>query len=77
MLSGKTRLVNTRTKINGRVYDRFLIHVPSKVARDSQFPFGAGEVLRIDVDPRRKTVALSKRGEPKPTSTRRRKGKRR
>ena len=65
MLSGKTRLVNVSTKIQGRVYERFLLHIPSKVARDSQFPFEGGEVLSIVVDPRGK-ITLSKTLEPSP-----------
>lgn len=61
MLSGKTRLVNTSTKIQGKKYDRFLVHIPSKVARDSQFPFKAGDLLSIDVDPKKKTITLVKK----------------
>jgi len=60
MLEGKTRLLNTKTRSQGRVYDRFLLHIPSNIARDSQFPFEAGEALRIEVNSRSKLITLSK-----------------
>ena len=60
MLQGKTRLVKTTTKVSGRVYERTLIHIPSKLAADSQFPFDAGETLRIVVDPVKKMIHLSR-----------------
>lgn len=53
--------MNTSTKIQGKKYDRFLVHIPSKIARDSQFPFKAGELLSIDVDPKKKTITLIKK----------------
>ena len=37
-------------------YRRFLIHVPSAMARDSQFPFKPGEELVITVDPKGKII---------------------
>ena len=72
MLEGKTRLVVTATKVGDRTYDRFLIHVPSKIARDSQFPFGPGEALNIDVDPKLEAIVLSKASAPKVAPRRRR-----
>jgi len=71
MLEGKTRLVATTTRVSGRTYDRFLIHVPSKIAKDSQFPFEAGEVLNIDVDLKRNAVVLSETSPPKVAPRRR------
>jgi len=37
-------------------YRRFLIHIPSKIAGDSQFPFKPGQELSITVDPEGKIV---------------------
>ncbi|MFB0568788.1 MAG: hypothetical protein ACETV0_04160 [Nitrososphaeria archaeon] len=61
VLKGTTRLLETRLKIKGKrgkitEYRRFLIHVPSAMARDSQFPFKPGRELTITVDPRGKIV---------------------
>ncbi|MDH5703797.1 MAG: hypothetical protein OEY99_06245 [Aigarchaeota archaeon] len=47
MLEGKTKLLVTATKVKGKTHERFLVHVPSKTARDSQSPFEAGDVLKI------------------------------
>ena len=62
LLQGETRLVKTRTKFQGKPYDRFLFQIPPKIAGDSQFPFKAGEALTIKVDPRAKTIRLSRGG---------------
>jgi len=56
MLEGKTRLVATTTRVSGRTYERFLIHIPSKIAKDSQFPFKSGQELVIKVDPKGKIL---------------------
>jgi len=61
VLKGTTRLLETRLRIKGKrgeitEYSRFLFHVPSKIARDSQFPFKAGQELTITVDPKGKIV---------------------
>ena len=61
VLSGTTKLVVSSLKIKGKrgkvtVYTRFLIHIPSAMARDSQFPFRAGQELVITVDPKGKIV---------------------
>jgi len=37
-------------------YDRFLILIPSAMARDSQFPFKPGQRLAITVDPKGEIV---------------------
>lgn len=74
MLEGKTRLVVTATKVGHKTYDRFLIHVPSKIARDSQFPFGAGEVLNIEVDLKNKAIVLSKAIAPRVAPRKRKRG---
>jgi len=47
VLEGKTKLLVTATKVKGKTHERFLVHVPSKTARDSQSPFEAGDVLKI------------------------------
>ena len=61
VLTGTTRLLETRLKIKGKggkvtEYRRFLVHVPSVIARDSQFPFKPGQELTITVDPKRNIV---------------------
>ena len=61
VLRGTTRLLETRLKIKGKrgkvtEYTRFLIHIPSAMARDSQFPFKPGQELTITVDPKGKIV---------------------
>ncbi len=58
-LRGTTRLLMSRTKIKGkkgkaRTYERFLVHIPSAIAKDSQFPFKAGQELVIKADPKGK-----------------------
>lgn len=37
-------------------YKRLLIHVPSGLVKDSQFPFKPGQELAITVDPKDKIV---------------------
>jgi len=61
VLKGTTRLLETRLRIKGKrgkvtEYTRFLIHIPSAMARDSQFPFKPGQRLVITVDPKGKIV---------------------
>jgi len=61
VLKGTARLLETRLRIKGKrgkitEYKRFLTHIPSAMARDSQFPFKAGQELVITVDPRGKIV---------------------
>jgi len=61
VLKGTTKLVMSRTKTKDRrgkirEYERFLIHIPSAMARDSQFPFKPRQQLTITVDPKGKMV---------------------
>jgi len=61
VLKGTTRLLETRLKIKGKrgkitEYKRFLIHIPSAMATDSQFPFKPAKELLITVDPKGKIV---------------------
>ncbi|MDH5363189.1 MAG: hypothetical protein OEW84_07740 [Aigarchaeota archaeon] len=56
VLSGTTKLLRSTSKIRGTEYERFLVQIPSKIAKDSQFPFKAGQELTITVDPRGKIV---------------------
>ena len=74
MLQAETRLVVTTTKLGDKTYQRFLIHIPSKIARDSQFPFKPNQPLKIKVDRIRMAVVLSAANNPKRAPTR---GKRR
>jgi len=61
VLRGTTRLLRSTLKIKGKrgkvtEYERFLIHISSAMARDSQFPFKAGQELTITVDPKGKIL---------------------
>ena len=74
MLEGETNLVVAAIRVNDKSYPSFQIHVPPKIAKDSQFPFKPNQALRIDVDPRRMAVIISEANNPKPAPpTRRRK----
>ena len=56
VLEGTTRLLRSTSKGKAREYERFLIHIPSRMAADSQFPFKPGQELTITVDPRGEIV---------------------
>ncbi|MBA7502613.1 hypothetical protein ES706_01206 [subsurface metagenome] len=58
VLKGEGRLINRPTKTGKQVYDKFFIYVPTEVARDSAFPFKLGDLLRIEVDPKRKELGV-------------------
>jgi len=63
-LKRTTRLLETRLKIKGKrgkvtECQRFLIHIPSAMAGDSQFSFKPGQELVITVDPKGKIVVSS------------------
>ena len=49
MLKGKTRVIQTSTTVGGKIYDRFLIHIPSQIATDSQFPWSPDQAFKIDI----------------------------
>lgn len=51
------RIKGKRGKITE--YRRFLIHIPSKIAEDSQFLFKPRQELTITVDPKGKIVLTS------------------
>jgi len=64
VLSGMTRLLEARLRIKGKrgkitEYRRVLVHIPSKIAVDSQFPFKPRQELVITVDPKGKIVLSS------------------
>ncbi|MFB0568843.1 MAG: hypothetical protein ACETV0_04435 [Nitrososphaeria archaeon] len=61
VLQGTTRLLKSISKVKTKktspvIYERYLVHIPSKIASDSLFPFRPGEELSIDVDPNGKVV---------------------
>jgi len=70
MLEGETRLVVTGTKLRNKTYQRFLIHIPPKMAKDSQFPFKPNQTLKIEIDRIRRAVVLSATDNPKPAPNR-------
>jgi len=64
VLEGTTRLLKSTSKVKTRksgpvVYERYVVHIPSKIANDSLFPFQAGEELFIEVDPRGRLLLRS------------------
>ena len=60
VLKGEGRLINRPTKTGKRVYDKFFIYVPTELARDSAFPFKSGDVLKLEVDPKRKEIRITR-----------------
>lgn len=62
MLECKTKIANQRTATGRKTYDKFSIHIPTALARDSAFPFKVGEEVIIKIDPKRKELVVS-RGE--------------
>lgn len=49
-----------RKKIHVSGNEYYYIHVPSKLAHDSQFPFKEGDELRISVDTSRNRMIIEK-----------------
>lgn len=49
-----------KTHVSGNEY--YYIHIPAKLARDSQFPFKDGDELRIAVDTFRNRMIVEKVG---------------
>lgn len=61
VLHGTTRLLKSVSKAKSRkrkpvTYERYLVHIPSKIVSDSMFPFRAGDELSIVVNPNGKIV---------------------
>ncbi len=44
------RFINRPTKTGHGVYDKFFVYVPTELARDSSFPFEAGEEVDVQID---------------------------
>lgn len=59
-LTGKGKFINRPTITGGKKYDKYFLYIPSDVANDSQFPFKAGDVIHIKVDPRRGRISVVK-----------------
>lgn len=49
-----------RKKIHVSGNEYYYIHIPSKLAHDSQFPFKDGDELRIAVDTSRNRIIIEK-----------------
>jgi hypothetical protein len=45
------RFINRPTKTGRGVYDKFFVYIPTELARDSSFPFKAGEEVDVQIDP--------------------------
>ncbi len=44
------RFINRPTKTGRGLYDKFFVYVPTELARDSSFPFKAGEEVDVWID---------------------------
>ena len=59
-LKAKGRFINRPTQTGGKKYDKFIVYVPTEVAKDSQFPFKPGDLLSITLNLKQQKVELSK-----------------
>ncbi|MFQ6135485.1 MAG: hypothetical protein ACE5KU_06720 [Nitrososphaerales archaeon] len=59
-LQGVGRLINRPTTTGGKKYDKYFIYIPTEVAKDSQFPFKAGDRLAIQVEPQTNEIKIEK-----------------
>ena len=59
MLEGKGRILNRPTETAGKKYDKFFVYIPTSVARDSLFPFEAGEEVNVRIDPEEKRLIIT------------------
>ena len=50
--------MNRPTTTGGRKYDKFFVYVPTEVAKDSAFPFEAGEPVEVRIDQARKRLVV-------------------
>lgn len=57
-LCATTKITVTSATIKGTEYERMIIHIPSKVWHDSQFPFKEDDELKLLVDPKHKRIVL-------------------
>ena len=64
LLVGKGRFVNLKRKTSNKVYDNFFVYIPVEVARDSSFPFEAGDDLIVKVEKGKNRVILEKKPLP-------------
>jgi hypothetical protein len=55
---GVGKFVNRPTTTGGKKYDKYFVYVPTAVARDSQFPFKTGDVVKVRIDLQNKRVVL-------------------
>ena len=69
MIEGKGRFVNRPTRTDAKIYDKFCIHVPTKVATDSLFPFKPSEEVTILIDIDEKRLVITKRPRSRPPTT--------
>ena len=46
---GEGRFYKSKFKVEGQEYERFLIHLPPKLAGDTAFPFKEGEKVEIRI----------------------------
>lgn len=55
---GIGKFVNRPTSTGGKKYDKFFLYVPAEVAKDSQFPFKAGEAVEVRIDIKNRRVLV-------------------
>ncbi len=58
LIEGKSKLVNRPRISKGKKYDSYFVYIPSKVARDSNFPFKQGDEVIVKIDPKNKQLII-------------------
>ena len=58
MLEGEGKFLNRPTQTGGKAYDKFFVYVPTEVARDSLFPFKAGDAVRVVIDEKNRRLII-------------------
>ena len=63
MKEGKSKFVNRPTKTGGKIYDKFFIYIPTKVATDSIFPFKSGDDVIVRIENGHLVIRKAEEGE--------------
>lgn len=56
---GLGRFVNRPTTTGGKKYDKFFVYVPTEVAKDSAFPFKAGDIVEVRIGPKKGQLTIT------------------
>ncbi len=60
MLEGNGRFINRPTKTGKKFYDKHFIYIPTKVARDSSFPFNLKDIIKVRIDKKHNRLIIEK-----------------